>query len=150
MTDVKPAGVNVVPPRDTGVVPIVIELLVNELFAILLIVFKLALIVLFVSVSVVVLATKVSVPEGTVTVPPLVIDEIVGAVSVNPPIVEAVPPNDTDVEPIVTELLVNDAFPIFDNVFDDALIVLLVNVCVPFNVATVPVSIAIVTAVAPE
>ena len=48
MTDVKPAGVNVVPPRDTAVVPIVIELFVNEAFPILLNVFKPASIVLLV------------------------------------------------------------------------------------------------------
>ena len=52
MTDVKPAGVNVVPPRDTGVVPIVIELFVKEPLAILLIVLFDPLIVLLVSVCV--------------------------------------------------------------------------------------------------
>ena len=106
------------------------------------------LIVLLVNVSVVFLPTNVSVVEGMVTVPPLVIVAIVGAVNVNPAIVDAVAPNDTDVEPIVTELLVSDALPIFDNVLDAPLIVLLVNVCVPVNVATVE-SIAIVTGVDP-
>ena len=107
------------------------------------------LIVLLVNVSVVFLATNVSVPDGIVIVPPLVIVAIVGDVNVNPAIVDAVPPSDTDVDPIVTELLVSDELPILDNVLDAPLIVLFVSVCTPVKVATVAVSIAIVTAVAP-
>jgi len=52
VTEVNPAGVNVEPPRATGVVPIVIVLFVNALLGILLNVFKPASIVLFVSVCV--------------------------------------------------------------------------------------------------
>jgi len=123
-------------------------LFVSELFGILLNVFRPALIVLFVSVSVVALPTNVSVVDGIVIVPPFVMVAIVGDVNVKPAIVDAVPPSDTDVEPIVTELFVSDALPILDNVLLAPLIVLFVSVCAPVNVATVE-SIATVTAEEP-
>ena len=52
------------------------------------------------------------------------------------------------VVPSVIWLLVNDALAMFDNVLLAPLIVLLVSVCAPVNVATVE-SIAIVTAAEP-
>ena len=45
-----------------------------------------------------------------------------------------VPPKETDVPLIVIELLVNDAFPIFDSVFEPPLIVLLLRVEVLLSV----------------
>ena len=77
-----PAGVNVAPPRDTAVVPIVIVLLDNEAFPILLIVLFDPLIVLLVNVSVVSLPTNVVVAVGSVIVPVFVIVDITGDVSV--------------------------------------------------------------------
>ena len=59
-----------------------IELFDNELFAIFVIVFDDASIVLFVNVSVVALPTKVSVAVGKVTVPELLMVLITGAVKV--------------------------------------------------------------------
>lgn len=110
----------------------------------------------------------------------------VGDVSVTPANVVTVAPKATLVDPMVTVELVNDEFPMFDNVFVDPLIDLFVSVsvvarptnvsvlvgnvsvpvfdiveitgavsvlfdsvCVPVNVATTDVSIAIVTALAP-
>jgi len=67
---------------------------------------------------------------------------------VNPDNVEAVAPNATFVDPMVTELFVSDALPIFDNVLVDPLIDLLVRVWAPVKVATV-LSMSIVTAEAP-
>ena len=52
------------------------------------------------------------------------------------------------VEPIVNDELVRLELPMFDSVLLAPLIVLLVSVCVPVNVATVE-SIAIVTGVEP-
>ena len=55
---------------------------------------------------------------------------MVGVVNVKPAIVAAVPPKDTDVLPIVTLEFVRLALAMLDSVFDDPLIVLLVNVSV--------------------
>ena len=49
-------------------------------------------------------------------------------VKLKPAAEAAVAPRDTAVEPKVTELFVNDELPIFDNVFDEPLIVLFVSV----------------------
>jgi hypothetical protein len=141
---VNPAGVNVVPPRDTGVVPIVIVLLDNEAFPILLIVLTEPLIVLLVKVSVVSLPTNVVVAVGSVIVPEFVIVDITGAVSVlfvNVSVV-SLPTN-------VVVAVGNVTVPVFD--IDDitgVVNVLFVRVCDPVSVATVP-SIAIVTGTDP-
>lgn len=59
-----------------------------------------------------------------------------------------VDPKEMDVLPMVTELLVSELLPMFDSVLFDPLIVLLVSVCVPVNVATVE-SIVMVTGAEP-
>ena len=128
VTEVNPAGVNDVPPSAMFVVPSVIELFVRALLGMLVNVFNPASIVLLVSVSVVARPTNVSVAVGSVSVPVLTIVEIVGLVSVKPAIVAAVAPSDTDVDPIVTALLVNDELPILLKVFTEPLIVLSVSV----------------------
>ena len=61
-----------------------IVLLVSEALPILVSVLPVPLIDLFVNVSVLFRATKVSVPEGMVTVPPLEIAEMIGSVNVPP------------------------------------------------------------------
>ena len=86
--------------------------------------------VLLVNVSVVARPTRVSVDVGSVSVPVLTIVAMTGAVKVSPAKVVAVPPRLTDVEPIVSELLVNAALPILVIVLAEPLIDLLVNVCV--------------------
>ena len=58
---------------------------------------------------------------------------------VKPANVVDVAPNAVDVEPIVTELFVKLALAMLDNVLELPLIVLLVNVSAPANVANVPV-----------
>jgi hypothetical protein len=74
-----------------------------------------------------------------------VVGSAVTATDANPVNADAVAPNETEVDPTVTEELVRLPLAILVSVLDDPLIVLFVSVCVPVNVATVE-SMAIVTA----
>ena len=66
-----------------------------------------------------------------------VVGSCVTATEVNPPKVSDAAPNAMLVVPTVKELLVNDALAMLVSVLLDALIVLLVSVCVAVKVATV-------------
>jgi hypothetical protein len=66
-----------------------------------------------------------------------VITKPVALKEVNPVMVDAVLPRLMLDEPIVIELLVSELLPMFDNVFDEPLIVLFDSVCEPLSVATV-------------
>jgi hypothetical protein len=72
----------------------------------------------------------------------------VTATDVNPPKVNDEAPSEIAVVPTVTPLLVKELLPILLSVLFDPLIVLLVSVWEPLNVATVE-SIAMVTGVDP-
>ena len=82
VTEVKPAGVKVDPPKAIVVVPSVIDEFVNALLGMLVSVLVEPLIDLFVSVSVVARPTSVSVLVGRVKTPVLLICAITGVVSV--------------------------------------------------------------------
>lgn len=122
VTLVIPAKANVVAPRAILVVPMVSELLVRALLGMFVSVLLEPLMVLLVSVSVVARPTKVSVDVGSVKVPVLTIEEMVGETSVRPLTLVVVPPKEIVVDPRTIELVVSEPGFMFVSVLVDPLI----------------------------
>ena len=131
VTDVKPANVVEVPPKEMEVEPIVKELLVNAELAMPLKVPPKVRLPELVTVPVKVKPLTVPAPETDVTVPTL-ID----------------PPRLVEVPLMVIALFVSELLPMLVNVFVEPLMDLFVNVCVPAKVATVE-SMVMVTGAEP-